>query len=144
MAAKVFHYAVTIKENQLDIFGHMNNAVYLTLFEEARWELLASNGYGIEKIRESGLGPTILEINISFSKELRHRDKIIIESQNISYTKKIGKLSQKMLRNGEVCCTAEFTIGLFSLQERKLVLPTEDWLKAIGMPGDVNTKHSSP
>ena len=38
-----------------------------------------------------------------------------------------------MLRNDEVCCTADFVIGLFDLKQRKLVLPTDDWLYAVGM-----------
>jgi len=128
-----FNYSLTIKEQHLDTFGHVNNATYLTLLEEARWELITQNGYGLSYIRETGLGPTILEINIKFMKELRLRQEIVIESKMLSYEGKIGKIVQTMLRNSEVCCVAEFTIGLFSVKERKLVLPTPEWLKAIGV-----------
>lgn len=110
----------------------MNNATYFVLFEEARWELITKNGYGLKKIKETGLGPTILEIKLRFLKELRLNEKIIIETQLLFYKNKIGKLLQKMIRNDEVCCEAEFTIGLFSLSVRKLVLPTKEWLFAIG------------
>ncbi len=133
MIAKIFEYPLIIKESYLDSFGHVNNSVYLTLFEEARWDLVTKNGYGKKKIQETGLGPTILEIKLSFLKELRLQDEIIIETQMISYERKVGKLSQKMLRDGEVCCAAEFLIGLFDLNERRLVLPTQDWLDAVGM-----------
>lgn len=131
--ATVFTYPITIREHHLDTFGHVNNATYLSILEEARWELITQNGYGLSYIRETGLGPTILEINIKFLKELRLREEITIQSQLISYEGKIGKIVQKMLRNGEECCVAEFTIGLFSVKERKLVLPTPEWLKAIGL-----------
>jgi len=131
--AVLFSYPLTIREQHLDTFGHVNNATYLTLFEEARWELITQNGYGLSYIRETGLGPTILEINIKFMKELRLRQEIIIESKMISYEGKIGKLIQTMVRNNEPCCVAEFTVGLFSVTERKLVLPTPEWLKAIGL-----------
>ncbi|MCP0913112.1 MULTISPECIES: acyl-CoA thioesterase [Legionella] len=133
MSAKIFSYPLVIKEIYLDTFGHVNNATYLTLFEEARWELITQNGYGMAKIQESGLGPTILEIKITFLRELRLRDEIVINTQMLAYEKKIGKLSQQMVRNGELCCQAELIIGLFDLQTRKLVLPTEDWLHAVGM-----------
>jgi len=133
MEAKKFSYPVLIKEIYLDTFGHVNNAMYLTLFEEARWELIAGNGYGVKKIKETGLGPVILEIKLCYLKELRLREEIIIETQMISYEEKIGKLMQKMVRAGEVCCTAEFVFGLFDLRQRKLVLPTEEWLRAIGL-----------
>ncbi|MBC7450274.1 MAG: acyl-CoA thioesterase [Cytophagales bacterium] len=131
--ASIFLYPLIIKEIHLDTFGHVNNATYLTLLEEARWELITQNGYGIKVIRATGLGPTILEINIKFLKELRVREEIVIESYMLSYEGKIGTLVQKMIRKGEVCCEATFTVGLFSVTERKLVLPTPEWLKAIGL-----------
>ena len=131
--AIIFNYPLIIREQHLDTFGHVNNATYLSLLEEARWELITQNGYGLSYIRETGLGPTILEINIKFMKELRLRQEITVESQMISYEGKIGKIIQKMIRNEEICCVAEFTIGLFSVKERKLVLPTPEWLKAIGL-----------
>jgi thioesterase III len=128
----IYSYPLLIRETLLDSFGHVNNAAYLTLYEEARWDLINQNGYGLQKIRETGLGPTLLEVKLRFLKELRVRDSIVIESQMISYEKKIGKLMQRMMRAEEVCSTAEFTIALFDIRERKLVSPTPEWLKAVG------------
>jgi thioesterase III len=133
MNAKIFKQELTIKEIYLDTFGHVNNATYLTLLEDARWDLITSNGYGIDKIRSSQLGPTILEIHLKFLKELRVRERVVIQTQMTSYEKKIGKLLQKIIRNDEVCCEAEFIIGLFDTKARRLVLPTKDWLHAVGI-----------
>lgn len=115
------------------MFNHVNNASYLVLFETARWDLITKNGYGAEKIHETQLAPTILELKLSFKKELRLEDVIVIQTQITFHKNKIGILSQKMFRENELCCEAEFTIGLFDLKERKLVLPTQDWLHAVGI-----------
>ena len=131
--SKIHTYAFIIKETCLDSFGHMNNAAYLTLLEEARWDLVTKNGYGLDVIKETGLGPTVLSLTLNFSKELRARDAVIIETQMISYERKIGKISQKIMRDDEVCCDATFVIGLFDMKKRKLVLPTEAWLHAVGI-----------
>lgn len=139
MAATLFTHTITIKESDLDSFGHVNNAVYLTLFENARWDLVTKNGYGLKQIQETGLGPTILEIHLKFLKELRLHDEIKIETQLISYEGKIGKISQKMLRAKVLCCEAEFVMGFFSLKERKLVLPTPEWLRALGIEEEKRT-----
>ncbi|RDI43384.1 acyl-CoA thioesterase [Aquicella lusitana] len=133
MAFKLFSYPLVIKETYLDTFGHVNNAAYLTILEEARWDLITQNGYGLTKIQETGLGPTILEIKLSFLKELCLREKAVIETQMISYEKKIGKLSQKIVRGSDICCVAELVIGLFNMHERKLVMPTPEWLYAVGI-----------
>ena len=130
---KKYLYPIIIKETYLDLFGHVNNAMYLTLFEEARWDFITKNGYGLQKIQETGEGPMLLDIQLKFIKEIRTRDEIVIESSLLSYEKKIGKLSQEMNRKGEICCTVTMTFGLFSLKERKLILPTPAWLKAMGL-----------
>lgn len=133
MKSKVFSYFVTIKDAYLDAFGHMNNAMYLTLYEEARWDIITSNGYGPQKIVETGFAPVILEAKIRFLKEIRKDNHIQIDSHLDSYTGKVGVIKQKMLRGIDVCSDSEFLIGLFSLKERKLVLPTPEWLAAVGV-----------
>ena len=134
MNPQTHFYSVMVKELHLDSYGHMNNAVYLELFEDARWDLITNNGYGFEKIHATKLGPTILAVEIQFKKELRLRQQVVIETQLQSYEKKIGKILQVMKNEaGEVCCDALFTFGLFDMVQRKLVPPTEDWKRALGL-----------
>lgn len=128
----LFRYPVTIKEAHLDTFGHVNNAVYLALLEEARWDLLNQGDFGVKKIQATGIGPTILEIKIQFLRELHLHDKITIETKMLSYKKKIGILSHRIMRGDQICCEAEYIMALFSLKERKLINPTPEWLQAIG------------
>lgn len=133
MNSRSFFYHFKVLESHLDSFFHVNNTQYLRLFEDARWDFMTQNGYGLQTIQSLGLGPTILEMKIVFLKELRLREDIVIESKVLSYERKIGVLSQKMLRGSEVCCEAEFVTGLFDLNARKLVLPTEQWCAAVGV-----------
>jgi acyl-CoA thioester hydrolase len=82
----------------------------------------------------SGIGPTILEINLRFQRELRNRQKITIKSWVDSYSGKVGKFAQQILdEKGEVACDALFTIGLFDVRARKLIKPTPEWLQALGL-----------
>src|SRR4051812_43474242 len=96
MSAKKYHYPFTVLETHLDAFAHMNNATYLVLFEEARWDMLNQRNYGVQRIFETQISPIILELNIRYKRELRLRQKIVIETQILSYTGKIGKLLQEM------------------------------------------------
>ena len=52
MANRTHEYPLLIVERHLDTFGHVNNATYLELFEEARWDWLQQNGYGLDEIRK--------------------------------------------------------------------------------------------
>jgi acyl-CoA thioester hydrolase len=118
----------------LDLFGHVNNAVYLQILEEARWELITQNGYGLQRIVESKLGPTILEIQIKFMRELTNREAVTVESELLDYSGKVGHLRQRILKQDrEAACEATLAFGLFDVRARKLVLPTDDWASAVGL-----------
>lgn len=131
---KTFRYQVLIREHHLDTFNHVNNATYLSLLEEARWEFISVHGFGLETIHELGVGPIVLECHIKFLKELRLRQSIVIESQMMSYEKKVGVMRQDILnKKGELCSRAELTFGFFDMKTRKLILPSIQWLEAIGI-----------
>jgi len=134
--AHVHRYTHVIQETSLDSFGHVNHSAYLTLLEEARWDWITKNGYGLHVIKETGLGPTILSLDLKFSRELHARDKVVIETHMNAYEKKIGRIFQRVVRDGVVCCEANFVIGLFCMTKRKLVLPTSAWLRAVGIEQD--------
>ena len=133
-----FHheYPVLIRESHLDVFGHVNNAAYLEIFEEARWDWITRNGFGLKEIRERAIGPVVLEANLRFQREATNRESVVIKSRTLAYDGKIGKVEQVMVRaDGKPSCTAEFTIALFDMKARKLIAPTPEWLKAVGLAG---------
>jgi thioesterase III len=136
MLGSVHLYDLTIHERHLDTFGHVNNAMYLDLLEEARWDLITRNGYGLDEIKRRQAGPTIVEINLRFVREIRNRERVTVKSWTESYTGKICKFAQQMLNEKEeLCCEATFVVGLFDMQARKLLLPTPEWLRALGLSG---------
>jgi thioesterase-3 len=134
MSHAIYEYPIKIREGHLDTFGHVNNTVYLQILEEARWDILNQNDYGMDYIRKTGLGPTIVEVNLQFRREIKLHDKIVIRSQLKSYEGKIAIFEQQILNAAnEVCCTAIFKFGLFDTNTRRLVTPTPEWAKALGL-----------
>ncbi len=133
MGQRVHEYRLTIREGHLDTFGHVNNATYLELLEEARWQWITDGGYGLTKVREFGKGPTIVECTIAFKKELLNRQNVMVRSWVESYVRKVATVRQDMLLdNGELSCSASFVMGLFDVRERRLIPPTEEWLRCLG------------
>ena len=125
---------VVISEAHLDSFGHLNNARYLELFEQARWDLIHERGFGLETIRRTRTGPTILGVEMKFLQELAPREQIVIRSELVSYERKVGRMRQVMLKgDGTSACEAVFTFGLFHLDLRRLVEPTPEWAYAVGI-----------
>lgn len=131
-------YKMKVLEAHLDSFGHMNNATYLQILEEARWDLIHGRGYGYHEIQETGIGPTILEVTLQFRREILLREEIVIETEMVGYEKRIGTIHQeiKSVATGELKAIADFKIGLFDTNTRRLISPTEKWLAAIGWTGE--------
>jgi thioesterase-3 len=134
MIGTVHEYSIVIRERHLDTFGHVNNAAYLDILEEARWDLITRNGYGLDEVHRLKVGPTVLEVQLRFVREIRNRQRVTISTWLESYSGKIGKLAQQIRdEGGEVRTDALFTIGLFDMTTRKLVRPTPEWIAALGL-----------
>lgn len=127
-------YELQILEHHLDTFGHVNNATYLELFEEARWDLIEAKGLGMDSIKKTGIGPVILEVNVQYKKELRNREKIRILTRSERLNKKLFKIHQSILNEQDVvCCSAVFTAAVWDLGKRKIVEEDPKWLAALGI-----------
>ena len=132
--ADIFKYKVQIKETHIDSYGHVNNATYLALYEEARWELITPRDYGFYKIHEYKKGPVILEVNLKFQKEIRLRETISITCEILDYQGKIGHMRQQMIKeDGSIASEAVFVFALFDMEKRKLIEPTDEWKRALGI-----------
>ncbi|WP_127715903.1 thioesterase family protein [Halobacteriovorax sp. HLS] len=131
---KEFEYQLQIIEKHLDTFGHVNNATYLELYEQARWDIISSRGFSLEEIQSHKIGPVVLDLNLKFQAELRNRETITIKSKVLGMKNKYAmEMEQQMIKSdGKVASTMLISFGLFDLKERKLLLPTKEWNEAIG------------
>lgn len=130
---KKFSYHTKILETRLDLMGHVNNAAYLELYEEARWDILSIGGISVEKIKKEQIGPVILDLSMSFKNELRNREEIIIESWFAGMKNdKIFNFEQVILNSkNQMASSIIMTIGLIDMQKRKLITPPKEWMAAL-------------
>lgn len=136
MANPVYEYELTILEHHLDTFGHVNNAVYLQLYEQARWDFITKNDLGMREILEKKIGPVLLDLHLTFKSELKNREtiKIVSQARPEMRNKFVMILDQKMIReDGKVASTLTISVGMMDLEARKLISPNEQWLKALGL-----------
>lgn len=130
----IFEYELLIREHHLDSYGHVNNATYLEIYEEARWEVITRRGYGYHKVHESGFGPVILEINLKFHKEVILREKVRITVEAEPFSGKVSWIRQKMYKeDGSLGSEIGLLYGFFDLKNRKIIAPSAEWLQAVGL-----------
>lgn len=136
MSNPIYEYEITILEHHLDTFGHVNNAVYLEMYEEARWDFITKNNLGLNEILATKIGPVLLDLHLTFKAELKLREKIKIVSQAKSEmrNKFVMQLEQKMFKeDGKLASLITLSVGMMDLNARKLIAPSEEWRKALGL-----------
>lgn len=130
---KKYFFNFRVSSNLLDGYGHVNNAHYLELYEDARWDILEKSGLGRQFLLDSKIGPVILEINIRFRHELTEGQLITIETISRRKSNRLFYFDQKMLNEaGEVCNQATFTTSLFDIKNRVMLRADEKWMEAFG------------
>ena len=88
----------------------------------------------MREIQKTHQGPVILELNLKFLKELRLRKKVVIYTQVLKYEGKIGSMKQWIENDQEeICAEMTMVFGLFDLNQRRLIPPTPEWLKGVGL-----------
>jgi YbgC/YbaW family acyl-CoA thioester hydrolase len=102
------------------------------LFEEARWDMITSRGYGLSEVQKNQIGTVVLECTLRFMKELKLRERITIETKVSKITRKTLTIHHRIQNeNGESAAESEFKMGCFDLKKRRLLSPTENWMQAL-------------
>lgn len=72
-------YKSEVRGYELDSYGHVNNAVYISYTEQARWEILKNRGL-LKSFLNQNLLLVVTETNIRYMRELKLFDKFEIET----------------------------------------------------------------
>ena len=117
-----FTVRVQVRGYELDVNGHLNQAVYLQYAEHARWELIRAAGISQEKLLAAGMGPVVLETTIRYRRELRDGDQVDVSCAFGWGSGKTFLVSQEIRRtDGVLAAEVRAMGGLLSLEDRRLV-----------------------
>ncbi|OFZ74075.1 MAG: hypothetical protein A2451_07435, partial [Bdellovibrionales bacterium RIFOXYC2_FULL_39_8] len=107
---------------------------YLEIYEEARWDILTKSDRGVDYIQKNKIGPVVLDLQITYKKELRNREQIQVKSHFVGHKNKLVMSFHQEIYNREnqLVSNIDLSIGVMDLEKRKLVTPSADWIAAIG------------
>ena len=75
----MFEYKLTVRGYELDSYGHVNNAVYLNYFEQARWEIFRQLDL-MDYFRQNNLLLVVTEMQVRYSREAKLFDELVIRT----------------------------------------------------------------
>ena len=120
--ADPFRVRIVVRGYELDTQGHVNQAVYLSYAEHARWELLRAAGISQDALLASGVGPVALENTVRYRQELRGGDEVDVSCRFDFGRSRIFHLEQELTKtDGTIAATVHCVAGLLDLKERTLV-----------------------
>jgi acyl-CoA thioester hydrolase len=123
---------VVVRGYELDTQGHLNQAVYLSYAEHARWEFLRSVGITQDSLLATGVGPAALETTIRFRRELRGGDEVDVSCEFALGEGKTFQLKQEITRSDGVLAAEIVAVaGLLDLAERRLVSDPATHLRSL-------------
>jgi len=123
-----FEYTVDVRYNDLDTYGHVNNAVYGTYCEEARIAYIAE----VLGITEIGEFPAVVaSLNIDFRSSVTQPTSVDVrvwvpELGNSSLT-----MAYELEQDGRVVAEAETTIVAIDPATRETRALPEEWREAV-------------
>lgn len=66
--SKIYTCNLEVRGYELDSFGHVNHAVYVSYLEHARWKMLEQEGITLAKLDEWKRWPVIAQLEINYLK----------------------------------------------------------------------------
>ena len=99
----VHEYRRRVFGYECDIYGHLNNANYLHLYEEARSIFLEDVGLPVRKLQELGIAIYITKVEIDFIKGILLESEVVIKSWVVSGSRLRGLWQQEMYVDDELC-----------------------------------------
>jgi acyl-CoA thioesterase FadM len=89
----------------LDILGHMNNGVYLSIMDLGRMDLMIREGFWA-KLRAQKMYPVMVSETITFRRSLNPWERFILETRVIGVDDKAVFVEQRFVIDGEIAASA--------------------------------------
>ncbi|MBA3497230.1 MAG: alpha/beta fold hydrolase, partial [Gemmatimonadales bacterium] len=117
---------LTVYPDECDAFGHLNQASFLSLFERARWEMLA-RGPGMDVFTRAGAWPAVRKTTIdyhaaAFPGDVLRFHPVVTHHGRTSFTM---RQTARRVKDDALIATAEFVFVCINREGRPMPVPPE-------------------
>jgi YbgC/YbaW family acyl-CoA thioester hydrolase len=117
---------LTVYPDECDAFGHLNQASFLSLFERARWEMLA-RGPGMDVFTRTGAWPAVRKTTVdyhagAFPGDVLRFNQTLVHHGRTSFTM---RQTARRLSDDTLIATAEFVFVCIDRDGRPVAVPSE-------------------
>lgn len=113
-----------VRWSECDLYGHVNHAAYLTLFEDLRvdhWRALTG-----EEVAPSRPGPVVASLEVRYLRAAGFGDAVTLHLRTASFRRSSYVHEYALMRDGEAFCTARAVLVVVRQDSgEKVALPSE-------------------
>jgi acyl-CoA thioester hydrolase len=119
-----------LRANDIDRFGHINNAVYFTFYDLGKTNYIETICPGVNWEEEAIV---VVEINVVFKSQIFGTDHIATQTAVTAIGTKSFELAQRVIdvRTGEEKCFCRSTMVTYDLIQHKSKPVPQEWVEAI-------------
>lgn len=121
---------IKVRFIDLDAWGHVNHARYLSYFESARIELLEDIGFGILDMGKTGRQIILVELTAKYVRASGLHDVLDVSTEVLSIGRARSVWHQEARREGELVASIDITCAFTDLDGRP-ARPPEGFMEAI-------------
>lgn len=119
-----------IRFNDVDKFGHVNNAVFLNFYDTAKTNYISTVCPNVDWEKDAII---VVYIEVIFKAQIYSPDHIAVKTAVTGIGTKSFDLSQQVIdtETNEIKCTCRSTMVAYDLTERKTTPLKDEWIKAM-------------
>ena len=120
-----YECSLRVRSYECDVYGHVNNAVYLNYLEYARGEYLKAIDFPYQTAIDSGFGLYVARISIDYKSPAFPENELRIVTKAVKKGAVSGVLSQTIKRDEDIIATAEVTWAFVDAKGNPTRIPKE-------------------
>ncbi len=125
MMPRLFKCTIEVRGYELDSFGHVNHATYVSYLEHARWHVLQEIGITLQTFNQWKLWPVIARIEIDYLKPTFLGDLLEIDTQVVEHSKTSFVFAQTIRKSTESVSQARVKAVMVNEKGRPSALPSD-------------------
>jgi acyl-CoA thioesterase FadM len=102
---EVARITMHVMPNDLDLLGHVNNGIYLSLMDLGRMDLMLRSGKW-QELKRLGWYPVAAAVTVTYRRSLRLWQKYTLETKVLGFDEKAMYVEQRFVRDNEVYVVA--------------------------------------
>ena len=111
---------IVVRSTEVDMLGHVNNAVYQQWLEWGRFEWVRDSGLDFDHLAKQGFALVVVHVSLDYRAEAKMDDEMVIETSLTRIGTSSLTFRQRVLHaEGRVACEATVVLACFDTQARR-------------------------